>query len=196
MRYFDIEQNTPEWLELRKAHFTASVITDLFLKPETAGYKNCIARVLYEKKTNQLLPEEKYNSKAMENGHLREQEARELYESMTFTKVHNGGFCEIDNWIGCSPDGLIGEDGMIQIKCPNFATIIECKKSGKMPINYLRQMQFEMWVTGRKWNDYFVYYPLIEPFIIHFERDESMILDIESKVNEAIKEVKNLLNLI
>jgi putative phage-type endonuclease len=196
MKFFDIQQNTDEWLELRKGHFTASAFNDLFLKTDTAGYKKCIARVLYEKKTGQLLPEERYTSKAMENGHIREQEARSLYEIETFTKVKNGGFCELNDWVGCSPDGLIGNDGMLQIKCPEFSTIVEYKITGKMPINYLRQMQGELWVTGRKWNDYFVYFPKIEPFTIHLERDKNIISEIESKVNAAIFQVESYLKLI
>jgi hypothetical protein len=196
MKFYDIEQNTDQWLELRKGHFTASAFNDLFLKPETATYRKCIARVLYEKKTGILLPEERFSSKAMDTGHIREHEARELYESMTFTKVHNGGFFEFDEWLGCSPDGIIGDNGLIQIKCPDFSTIVDYKITGKMPINYLRQMQGELLVTGRKWNDYFVYYPNIEPFIVHLERDEDIISEIQSKLKTAIFQVESYLKLI
>jgi hypothetical protein len=193
MTFFDIQQNTDEWLELRKGHFTASAAKDLFLKSETAGYRTCIARVLYEKKTGQLLTEKKYSNSSMDIGHERESQAIEQYELVTFTKVHNGGFCELNEWIGCSPDGLIGTSGMIQVKCPDFSTITEYIQTGKLPLNYSRQMQFELMVTGREWNDFFVFYPLIEPFIIHVERDEIMIKDIEKRVNEAINEVKLLM---
>jgi hypothetical protein len=193
MIFHDCQQNTEEWLNLRLGHFTASSAKDLFLKPETAGYMNCISRVLYEKKTGVLLSENKYNSKSMDIGHEREYLAIEQYESLTFTKIHNGGFCELNEWIGCSPDGLIGDEGMIQVKCPDFSTIVEYNKTGKLPLSYLRQMQFELMVTGRKWNDFYVFYPLIEPFIIHVERNEELIKDIEKRVNEAVQEVKDLM---
>lgn len=193
MKYFDVSQNTPEWLELRKGHFTASSANDLFLKPETAGYWNCITRVLYEKKIGQLLSEKKYNSESMSNGHEREPIAREQYENLTFTKVYNGGFCERDNWTGCSPDGLVGKDGLLQIKCPEFSTIAKYKDTGKLPLNYLRQMQFELMVTDRNWNDFYVFYPLIDPFIIRVNRDDFIIKEIESKLKLAIEKVQELL---
>jgi putative phage-type endonuclease len=196
MTYHDVSQNTDHWLDLRKGHFTASSATDLFLKPETAGYRKCIARVLYEKKTGALLPEERYNNKAMENGHEREIFAKEQYELKTFSKVYNGGFCELNEWIGCSPDGLVGENGLIQIKCPDFSTIVEYKRTGKLPLNYSRQMQFELLVTGREWNDFYVYYPLIEPFIIRVDRDGNIIKEIEEKLKNAIYEVQEFLKII
>jgi hypothetical protein len=200
MIFYDCIQNTPEWLELRGGHFTASAANDLFLKPETAGYQNCISRVLFERKTGKLLNEKKYSNEAISNGHTREPLAIEQYEMITFTKVKNGGFCEfgtiedeLHSWIGCSPDGFVEEDGQIQVKCPEFATIKRYIETGKLPLNYARQMQFELMITGRLWNDFFVYYPEIQPFTIRVNRDEEMIKEIESKLNLAIAEVKEFL---
>jgi hypothetical protein len=196
MIYHTVEQNTDAWLELRKGKFTASAFTDLYLKPETAGYRKCIARVVYERKTGVLLQEEKYNSKSMETGHEREQMARDQYMAETFTLVKNGGFCELNDWIGCSPDGLVDENGLIQIKCPDFSTILDYKKTGKLPINYLRQMQGELWVTGREWNDYYVFYPLITPFTIRLYRDDFLIKELSDKIKSAIEEVQKLIQIL
>jgi putative phage-type endonuclease len=196
MIYHDVQQNTDEWLNLRKGKFTASAANDLFLKPDTATYRKCIAKVVYERKTGVLLPEEKFTSKAIENGHEREQMARDQYIDETFTLVKNGGFCEMNEWIGCSPDGLVDENGLLQIKCPDFSTIVEYKQTGKLPLNYNRQMQFELMVTEREWNDFYVFYPLITPFTIRVPRDESLIKEIQDKVNEAIETVTKLLQII
>jgi hypothetical protein len=196
MKYFDIQQNTDEWLNLRKGHFTASAANDLFLKPDTATYRKCIARVLYERKTGVLLPEEKFTSKSMENGHERESLARDQYMCETFSMLKNGGFCELNEWVGCSPDSLVGEDGLLQIKAPDFSTIVEYKQTGKLPLNYNRQMNFELWVTDRQWNDFFVFYPLIDPFIIRVYRDESLIKEIQDKVDHAISIVESLMKVI
>lgn len=196
MTYYDIEQNTEEWFNLRRGKFTASGFNDLFLKPDTATYRKCIARVVYERKTGVLLPEERFNSKAMETGHEREYAAKELYMKETFSLVKNGGFCQLNDWVGCSPDGLVDENGMLQIKCPDFSTIIEYKQSGKLPLNYNRQMNGELWITGREWNDFFVFYPLIDPFIIRVYRDEKLIHEIKEQVDIAITTVEKILNII
>lgn len=196
MIYHDVQQNTDEWLNLRKGKFTASAANDLFLKPDTATYRKCIARVLYERKTGVLLPEERFASKSMDNGHEREQIARDQYMTETFSLVKNGGFCELNEWIGCSPDGLVDENGLLQIKCPDFSTIVEYKQTSKLPLNYNRQMQFELMVTGREWNDYYVFYPLIDPFVIRVDRDENLIKEIEDKLKQAIATVESLLKII
>jgi hypothetical protein len=98
--------------------------------------------------------------------------------------------------VGCSPDGLVDDNGLLQIKCPDFSTIVEYKQTQKLPLNYNRQMNGELWITGRQWNDYFVYYPLITPFIIRVFRDEKLIKEIEEKVNEAIESVTRIMNII
>jgi len=196
MIYHDVQQNTDEWLNLRKGKFTASAANDLFLKPDTATYRKCIARVIYERKTGVLLPEEKFYSKAMETGHEREIYAIDQYMSETFTLVKNGGFCEWNEWIGCSPDGLVDENGLLQIKCPDFSTIVEYKQTAKLSLNYNRQMQFELMVTEREWNDFYVFYPLINPFTIRVFRDESLIKEIRDKVNQSIDIVTKLLTII
>jgi hypothetical protein len=196
MIFHDVEQNTDEWLELRRGKFTASACTDLFLKPETAGYRKCISKVVYERKTGILLPDERYGSKSMATGHEREQLARDQYMIETFSVVKNGGFCEKDDWTGCSPDGLVDNKGLLQIKCPDFSTILDYKKTAKLPLNYMRQMQFELWVTEREWNDYYVFYPSITPFNIRLYRNDLLIKEIESKIEEAKKEVLTLIDII
>jgi len=196
MIYHDIEQNTDAWLQLRKGHFTASAFNDLFMKPETAGYRNCIAKVAYERKTNELLPEKSFSNMYTDIGHEREQQARDQYMMETFSIVKNGGFCEIDEWVGCSPDGLVDNNGLIQIKCPKFSTIAFYKQNKKLPIDYDRQMQGELWVTDREWNDYYVFYPMITPFTIRLYRNDFLIKEIEKKVEEAKVEVLKLIEIL
>lgn len=184
--HYDIQQNTPEWLNVRLGKFTASTFSDLFSKPSTKTYQNAINKVVFERLTHEL--PESFSNDWAERGHELEAEAIEAYEMRTFTKVNRVGFVEMDDWTGCSPDGLIGEDGLIQVKCPKYSTLIEYVLSGEVPNDYMIQMQGELWVTGRKFNEFFVYHPKLKPILKRVERDEAMI----ASIAEAVKTAKTI----
>ncbi len=185
----DVEQNTDEWMKIRGGKFTASTFADLFAKPSTSTYKNAINKVVFERITGEL--PESFSNKWMERGKELEPQAIETYELSTFNKVHRVGFIERSEWVGCSPDGLIGTDGMIQVKCPASSTLIEYMMSQKVPDDYMIQMQGEIWVAERKWSKFYVYHPKLKPLIIHVERDEKIIAEIEKQVELAIEQAKD-----
>lgn len=187
MKYhYDIAQNTAEWMGVRLGKFTASMFSDLFSKESTKTYQNAINKVVFERLTGEL--PESFSNEWTERGHELEGEAIEAYELLKFNKVSRVGFVELSDWVGCSPDGLIGTDGLIQVKCPKHTTLIDYMLSGEVPNDYMIQMQGEMWVTGRKFNEFFVYHPKLRPVYMRVIRDEKMIAEIETKVERAINE--------
>jgi putative phage-type endonuclease len=189
VNYHNINQNTSEWLELRRGKFTASMFKDLFMKESTAGYRNTLYKVVFERLTNEV--PDSVTSNWMERGHELEIIARQVYELETFNKVRNGGFWEYSEWVGCSPDGLIGDNGLVEIKCPKYSTIIEYMLSGKLPTIYEWQVHGQMFVTGRKWCDFMAYHPNLKPLIIRIIRDEEKIKQLKDKLEESILKVKN-----
>lgn len=188
MKIHDVMQNTPEWQALRAGKFTASNFASLFMAKSTKGYNDAINNVVYERITGEQ--PESFSNNWMERGKELEPLAIESYQYQTFKAVSRVGFVERDEWIGASPDGFVGTDGMIQVKCPKFSTLIDYILDGEVPKPYLIQMQGELWVAERAWSDFYVYHPKLTPLLIRVNRDEKLIKDIEAKINEAIETAK------
>jgi hypothetical protein len=186
----NVEQNTPEWDALRLGKFTASSFKDLFAAKTTATYNNLIKRVAFERLTGES--PENFTNDYMQRGHELEPFARIAYEEYTFTAVTNGGFFELDEWTGCSPDGVTG-NGIIEIKCPSYATMIDYLCDPKLPSIYVQQVQGQLWITGALWCDFVAYHPKLPFICIRIERDEKMIKAIADKVAEAVKEAKEII---
>jgi putative phage-type endonuclease len=189
-----VEQNTEEWMELRKGKFTASSFSDLFMKPTTATYQKAIYRVVYERLTGEQ--PESFTNEYMERGHELEPLAREAYELETFNTIEEPGFFEFNPWIGASPDGLIGEDGLIEIKSPAFNTMINYMLEQKLPTQYKWQVYGQMYVTGRKWTDFMAYHPKLKPVIVRVERDEEIITQLDQQLKASIKQAKEIIKKI
>lgn len=194
MKHHLIEQNTEEWLDLRLGKFTASSFKNLFADKKTATYNNEIYRVAYEQVTGKI--SESYSNKDMERGHELEPFARKEYELQTFNDVSNGGFFELNKFVGCSPDGLIGDYGMIEIKCPKYSTMIKYILEPKLPSEYKWQVYGQLWITKRKWNDFFAYDPQLKPVIIRVYPDEEIFNQLETEINIAINQVKSIIKRI
>lgn len=194
MIHHEIDQNTEEWLELRKGKFTASSFSDLFATKTTAQYKKAIRKVVYEKITGES--PEFYENDYMRRGHELEPAAREAYEMQTFNTVIDGGFFELDEWTGASPDGLVDEDGQIEIKCPAYNTFIDYILSDKVPTEYITQIQGQLFVTGRAWCDFIAYHPKLPLIVKRVERDEAIIENIKTALSFAISEAKNMIEVI
>ncbi|MBU2018011.1 MAG: YqaJ viral recombinase family protein [Bacteroidetes bacterium] len=181
--YYDIEQNTDEWFQVKLGHFGASTAAELLMKSSTAGYNNLINRIVFERIVGNR--PESFSNEWMERGIELEAEALKAYELMTFNKTQRVGYVELDKWIGCSPDSLIDDDGLIQVKCPKYSTHIDYILSDNIPSNYQKQMQFEMMVTERKYNIFFSYHPDLKPFIKIVYRDPEIIELIEKALCSA-----------
>ena len=184
-------QRSDEWKREKAGHFSGSKANDLLMKPSTAGHQNLIYQIAYERITGEMV--ETYQNQAMRDGTENEPIAREAYEMLTFNKVYEVGFMEVDSYIGASLDGIIGEDGAIEIKCPQWNTQMSYLESKEIPKNYYNQMQFQMYVSGRKWIDFFSWHPKLPPLLKRVGRDEEKIKEIEDALVKAVKEVEQIM---
>lgn len=189
-------QGTPEWFEQRRGKVTASRIADLMAKTKS-GYstsrQNYLMQLLCERLTGKI--EEGYKSAAMQRGNDLEAEARNWYQLETGESVEEVSFIDHPkiNFAGASPDGLVGAEGLIEIKCPNTATHIETLRK-KEPIDrYYKQMQWQMAVTGRKWCDFVSFDNRLPDNLAYFckriPRDEAVIQEIEQEVQAFLLEL-------
>ena len=102
------------------------------------------------------------------------------------------GLCYLDEHrnFSCSPDGLVGEDGGLEIKCPLIHTHVEYLLDGKLPTKYVQQVQGSMLISGRKWWDFMSYYPGLKPLVVRVERDEKFIAKLKDELNKFCFELK------
>ena len=140
--------------------------------------------------------EEGYQNVAMQRGTEMEGEARDLYSMISGETVIEVGFCIADNLFkyGASPDGLVGDDGLLEIKCPNLATHVGYLLDNKMPSTYFQQVQGQMLVTARKWVDFMSYYPGIKPFIIRVYRDDTFLHNLRAELERLCVTLNTLTN--
>jgi putative phage-type endonuclease len=192
-----MNQQTPEWFAQRVGKVTASRIADVMAKVksgEAASRANYRAQLVAERLTG--VPAESYTNAAMQWGTDTEPYARMAYEADTGNLVLETGFVlhpEI-GFSGASPDGLIGDDGLVEIKCPNTATHIEYLLNNGVPEKYKPQMAWQMACTGRKWCDFISYDPRLPDdlklFCAKYLRDDEYITELEAAVSQFLKEVE------
>ena len=140
--------------------------------------------------------EESYQNEAMKRGVELEPEARLCYELMTGNTVKQVGLCMSDFGYACSPDGLVGEDGGIEIKCPTLATHTCYLFHNELPSEYFQQVQGNLLVTGRKWWDFVSYYPNMKTLIVRVERDEVFCKKLHDALVVLCKNVNEIVNKI
>ncbi len=192
------EQGLDEWFAARAGKVTASRVADVLAKikeGESASRKNYKADLVAERLTKQKTLG--FSSTAMQWGVETEHQARAAYEVTTGDFVEQIAFVDhpaIVNF-GCSPDGLVGDDGLIEIKCPNTATHLEYLEADAPPKKYFIQMQAQMSATGRKWCDFVSFDPRLpdglELLIVRVNRDDKYIKIMEDEVSKFLQEVDN-----
>ncbi len=193
-----IEQGSEEWLNMRLGVITSSRFKDALAVGEGKTRSNYMRQLAGERLTG--LCEEAYSNKYMERGEEIEPQARCSYELIMGAYVEQVTFIRSGD-IGCSPDGLVADNGMLEMKCPKTTTHIETVLSGKMPSCYKTQVQGALMVAEREWCDFFSFDPRIDGkssyFCTRIYRDEDYIKDLSIKLacfhGELIKMVKNLL---
>ena len=191
----NVAQGTPEWKQLRSGKFTASNFDKLFMGKSTAGYQGLINTIVFERLTNSVAPS--YSNDTMKRGNELESEALQRYELETFSKTQKIGFVEHNEWIGCSPDSFVGDEGLVQVKCPLHNTFVYYLLfPDKAKAEYLYQCQGEMFVSERVFNDLFIYHPMLPPITIRIDRDEKIISDIQKELTIAIKLVEERIKAI
>jgi putative phage-type endonuclease len=201
MKVIDCEQNSAEWLAARCGSLGASSIADMVAKTRTgwgASRFNLAARIVCERLTG--TPQESYTNAAMQWGHDTEPQARAMYEFMRDVAVQQVGLVlhPSINKSHASPDGIVGDDGLIEIKCPNTATHIETLLSDDVDGRYIKQMQWQMACCGRGWCDFVSFDPRLpaemQMFVQRVARDDEFIAELEREARAFLAEVETTIS--
>ena len=194
-------QQTDEWFAQRLGKVTASRVSDVMAKTKTgyaASRQNYMMELLCQRLTGKR--EESFNSAAMQRGTELEPAARSHYEAESGVMVIECGFVDHPQVVGlgASPDGLVGDSGLLEIKCPNTATHVDFLRTGKPDNKYQWQMLCQMACTGRQWCDFVSYddrLPLpLQYKCIRFERDEERIGQMIEEVQKFLAELSDIEN--
>lgn len=198
-----MDQRTDDWFAARLGKVTASRVADVVAKTKTgvsASRGNYMAQLIVERLTGK--PVESFSSSAMQWGTDTEPLARAAYEMATDMMVEEIGFVEHESipMCGASPDGLVGDDGLIEIKCPNTATHIETLINNTIDNRYVLQMQWQMACTDRKWCDFVSFDPrmpeALQMKIIRVNFNEMLVTDLENQVEQFLNEVQEKLEIL
>lgn len=204
-----MEQGTDDWFAARLGKVTASRVADVIAKTKTgysASRENYMAQLICERLTN--TKGESFTNAAMQWGTETEPLARAAYEALKDVLVDEVGFVSHPTieMAGASPDGLVGDSGLLEIKCPNTATHIDTLLSETVPTKYITQMQWQMVCTGRHWCDFVSFDPRLpaelQLFVKRVEYDpvygamleKEVILfltELDNKITKLNEKVKN-----
>jgi len=196
-----MDQGTEEWFTIRIGKVTASRVADVIAKTKTgysASRDNYMAQLVCERLTGQK--GESFTNAAMQHGTETEPLARAAYEALKDVLVDEVGFVPHPTieMAGASPDGLVGDDGLLEIKCPNTATHIETLLSQTVPSKYNTQMQFQMACTGRLWCDFVSFDNRLpeelQLFVKRVPRDDVFIKQTEDAIVKFLAELDDKIN--
>jgi putative phage-type endonuclease len=189
-------QRDADWYAARLGKATASRFKDAIAALKSGApaqaQRDYLTELVVERLTQQ--PIQRFQNAAMTWGTEQEPAARAAYERITGRIVEETGFVAHDTLMaGCSPDGLVDWDGLIEIKCPwNTANHIETLLNG-MPAEHIPQVQGQLWITGREWCDFVSYDPRmpaeLQLHVQRIQRDEAFIADLERRVSSFLSEV-------
>jgi len=191
-----IVQGSPEWFAARCGKVTASRVADVIAKTKTgygASRANYAAELIAERLTGCTAPS--FTNAAMQHGVEQEPVARAVYAARENLEVIEVGFVDHPEIIntGASPDGLVGDDGLIEIKCPNTATHLDTLLNRAVPSKYITQIQFQLACTGRAWCDFVSFDPRLpaemQMFVRRVDRDVSHIIELETEVAAFLAEI-------
>ena len=198
MKVITAEQGSEAWLAARAGKVTASMISNVLAKPETAAYRDYQAQIVAELLTGKPQGSD-FTNAAMEFGTENEPFARSAYEVFTGFTVDEVGLVlhpTIDR-AGASPDGLVGSDGLVEIKAPKMSTHLSYICAGVVPTKYKNQMLFQMICAERAWCDFVSFRPdlpeHLQLFVIRFQRDEAKIKELTTAVNLFLAQVDEML---
>jgi hypothetical protein len=197
---FDIEQGTDEWFRARMGIPTASEFSTVLAKgkgdSESKTRRTYMLKLAGEVLTGE--PMESYTNAHMERGKSMEDEARNFYSFKHDAELTRVGFVK-NGSTGCSPDSLIGDNGMVEIKTKLPHLMIDCLLRDSFPADHKAQCQGGLWVTGREWIDLVIYWPGLPLFVKRATRDEAYIAELAKAVEqfnaelaETVKRVRRL----
>ena len=195
----NIEQGSEAWFLARCGKVTGTRFASLMMGESTKGYKDLVIDLACEIITGKM--EETYTNAAMERGIETEPLARMEYEQLFDTNVKQVGFITPDegekyhDWIGISPDGLLPDEGILEIKCPLMKTHLGYIEDNKLPSEYRYQVQGQLFVTGFKYCHFMSFVERMKPFIIPVYPDLKLFEEFEKRLDVLIIQVQNKLNL-
>ena len=195
LEIIDCGQNSPEWYAARLGIPTASRFKDVIAKGQGLTRRKYLYTLAGERLTGEQA--ESYTNEAMERGHALEAEARERYAFQMDAEPQLVGFMRRkvgEHWIGASPDALLGEDGLLEIKTKAPHLQLECLDGGRLPPEHVAQVQGQLWVSGRQWADFVSYWPKLPLFVIRVERDDAYIATLSAEVMAFCEELEALTN--
>ena len=193
----DIEQGSEAWYEIRCGRVTGTRFKSLVAKESTDTYKDLLTNIACEIITGKV--DETYSNALMEAALELEPEALGEYETLLGVKVNLAGFIIPDedhkyhDWIGDSPDGLLPEGGILEIKCPLMRTNFEYIEDNKLPSEYRYQVQGHLFVTGLKYCDFMSYVPTMKSFICRVYPDLELFTEYEKRLDNLIIQVQQKL---
>ena len=190
----DLEQGTPEWFALRLGVITGSKFKDVMAKGQGKSRKSYMYQLAAEMITDEMA--ESFTNDAMQWGTDNEPAARAMYELESRNEVDEVCFVKRDDFVGVSPDGLVGDSGLVEFKCPKTTTQIETFLSGKMPTSHKAQVQGQIWVCERDWCDFVSFDPRIDGdagyICYRQERDDEYIKELEEACYKFSEELQTM----
>ena len=186
----NIEQRSEAWYSAKCGLVTSTRFKSLCAKETTDSYKDLVTNLACEIITGKI--EETYSNALMEQALELEPIARKEYEWITDIPVKTVGFITPDedhkyhNWIGDSPDGLLPEDGILEIKCPLARTHFEYIEANKLPTEYRHQVQGHLFVTRLSFCDFVSFFPGMKLFINRVEPDLELFAEFERRLDILI----------
>ena len=186
--HFDIPQYELAWVKLHLGRPTASGLSRILDSKFELRTGDMVKTFIYEKCFEMFkghaLPGG-FASYETDQGMLLEDEAREYYQLMTGNRIRRCGFVEsADRRCGCSPDALVGDDGGLELKCPQPTNAVKYLIENRLPLDYAAQVQGSLYVTGRKWWDFFSYSRSRPAFLLRVERDEEVMQKIDDSLQK------------
>lgn len=195
----DIKQGSDEWLKLRLGKITASRLSDVMASGRGDAPSKTRASYMLQLAAELLTgtPEDSFSNKYMEWGTECEPQARSMYEFDSSNDVEEVAFVVATEYFGVSPDGLVGDNGLVEIKCPKTTTQIKRFLKGEFPKEYKAQVQGQLLATDRKWCDFVSFDPRIsgeaQYFCIRVDRDEDYIKELQAGIDLFISELNEMM---
>lgn len=192
MKIHQCEQGTTKWLELRAGIPTASEF-DKIITPKKGNLSDSFERYLHELLAERIMGRPRVGAVTMwmARGTELESRARAFYEFTRDVTVDQCGFITNDEQtIGASPDGLVGDEGLVEIKCPSehiHVAYLLSQKGSSVDMEYRVQTQGQLWISGRKWVDIISYHPEMPEALFRIERDEEFIGKLADAVTKFSK---------
>lgn len=192
MKILNLEQGSDEWFSARLGVPTASRFKDIITPAKgdkSTSYKGYMYELIAERLTKDR--ENFFKSEWMERGNEIEPLARASYEFINEVEVKQVGMIFNDEMtIGISPDGLVGDNGGLEIKCPKPSTIVKYMLDGGLPLEYKPQVMGSLMISGREWWDFLAFHPNMDFYQIRVYRDEEYIKNMETHLNDFVNELE------